>query len=92
MENLLRTTSEEYSFKFNSITPVQEQNMLYLPITIIIKTDISRLIALFDAFETLPYMTHITMISTKTPDGFLGFSEVALGMKVYVQNPFTRTQ
>lgn len=89
IEEKLRATSEEYSFKFNAITPITEQTRFYLPITVVMRSNLEMLTKFLTDIERLPYMTHINSILTKTPDGFLNTSEVTISMKVYVQNPFS---
>jgi hypothetical protein len=89
LEVLIKQTSDEYTFRFNSLTPIIEGDKLFLLLTITMKTDLAKLVTFFSDLERLPYMTHVTGIVTKTPNGFKGVSEVSMGMKVYVQNPFT---
>lgn len=89
IEENLKGVTNEYTFRFSSPSPVREQDKLYLPLTITVKTDMAGLTRLLEEFENLPYMTHITSVTTRSPDGFSGGSEVTLLMKVYVQNPFT---
>jgi hypothetical protein len=89
LEGLIRPYSESYAVRFNSLTPLTEQERLFLLLTITVHTDLTRLIGLLEELETLPYMTHITSMNVKTPDGFSGISEVSITLKVYVQNPFT---
>lgn len=92
IEEKLRAQTDEYSFKFNSVTPVSEQTRLYLPISIVMRTNLDRLQAFLSELEALPYLTHINTVSTKTPEGFTASSEITITMKVYVQNPFTITE
>lgn len=89
LEKQLRTVSDTYTLKFNSQLPVKEKEKLYLPLTIIMRTDLSRLSRFFEELEKMPYMTQLVSISAKTPDGFTKTGEVSLVLKVYVQNPFT---
>jgi hypothetical protein len=89
LENLIRQSSEEYTFKFNSLTPIVEGDKLFLLMTVTMRTDLPKLLLFFFSLEKLPYMTHCTGVIAKTPNGFIGKSEVSIGMKVYVQNPFT---
>lgn len=89
LEQLIRANADQYSVKFNSVTPLSEEDKLLLPLTITMKTDLSRLLRFFEELEQFPYMTHINSVLTKAPDGFGGGSEVILGLKVYVQKPFT---
>lgn len=91
LETLLAGTTTDYALKFNAITPIKEQDKLFLPLTITMKIDYTKLDSFLTSLETLPYMTHVTQMSGKTPDGFLGSSEVSISLKVYVQNPFTNS-
>jgi predicted PurR-regulated permease PerM len=89
LEGLIRPYSDSYAVRFNSLTPLAEQERLFLILTITMHTDLARLYDLLEQLETLPYMTHITSMNVKTPDGFSGIAEVNVTLKVYVQNPFT---
>lgn len=88
LETLLRNSSEEYSIKFNSLTPVVEQDKLFLLLTLTLKTDLIRLDNFLGALEKAPFMTHVTGIVGKMPDSFNGTGELTVGLKVYVNNPF----
>jgi len=88
-ESLIRPYTDEYNVRFVSLTPLVEQEKLYLLLTVIMKTDFIRFTNFLDALEKFPYMTHITSMSTKTPEGFTGKSEYAFGLKIYVKNPFS---
>lgn len=89
MEQVVSTQSDDYSLKFNSLTPIAEQDKLYLLVTLTMKTDMERLLILFDKLEDLPYMTHVTAVDAKPPTGFVGKGEVSIQLKLYVQNPFS---
>ena len=89
LEGEIRQTADEYTFKFSSITPISENTVLFLPLSITMKTDLTRLTLLLEKLENLAYITHVTSINTKAPEGLNGISEVNLQLKVYVQNPFT---
>ncbi len=89
LENQIRSSADEYTFKFSSVTPLSENTELYLPLIITMKTDLARLLQFFDKLEHIPYMTHITSVMSKAPDGIINLSEVTTILKVYVQNPFT---
>lgn len=88
LEELIRSVTDEYSFKFTSVTPIKENDRLFLPMTISMKTDLNRLLTFFAALEKFPYMSHVNLIVSKSPDGFTTSSEIQLNIKVYVQNPF----
>ncbi|MBI4065308.1 hypothetical protein HY409_02980 [Candidatus Gottesmanbacteria bacterium] len=89
LEENVRDISESYSVKFSSLTPLVEQEKLYLLLIITMKTDLPRLEKFLTSLERLPFMTHIISINGKTPDSFTGNQELSIGIKVYVQNPFT---
>ncbi len=89
LERLIRQYADEYSLRFNSVTPLIEQERLFLPLTITMKTDMPRLLHFFEKLETFNYMTHVTAVSSKFPDSLSQAGEVIVGVKVYVQNPFT---
>lgn len=91
LEVELRAVTPEYTFKFNSVTPIKEQDRLFLPLTITIKANLTELTSIFEKLENLSYMMHITNITAKTPDGISSRGEVTLVVKVYVQNPFSTT-
>jgi hypothetical protein len=92
LESLIKQTSGEYTFRFNSLTPIAEGDKLFLLMTVTMKTDQAKFMQFLSALEQLPYMTHITGMMSKTPNGLTGVSEVSIGMKVYVQNPFSTNQ
>ena len=89
LESHIRAHADEYSLKFSSVIPLTEQDRLFLPLTLTMKTDLGRLLSFLATVENLPYMTHVSSLVTKTPEGFSGVSEVTVSLKVYVQNPFT---
>ncbi len=89
LEERVRDVSDSYSVKFSSLTPLVEQEKLYLLLVVTMKTDLPRLEKFLASLETLPYMTHIVSINGKTPDGYISNQEISIGIKVYVQNPFT---
>ncbi|HCM38168.1 MAG: hypothetical protein UV61_C0005G0055 [Candidatus Gottesmanbacteria bacterium GW2011_GWB1_43_11] len=89
LETQIRNTADEYTIKFNSITPLTEQDKLFLPLTITLETDLTRLIKFLDALEHLSYMTHVSRISAKVPDGYTTKGEYNIGVKIYVQKPFS---
>ncbi len=89
LESLFQQTTTQYNLKFTSLTPLKEGEFLYLPLSITLMADTQQLLNLLQQLEKLPYMTHITSISAKVPSGFGGVSEISLGVKVYVKNPFS---
>lgn len=88
-EKLIQNNSDDKNLKFNTITPVKEQDKLYIPLTLTIKTDALRLVNFLGSLEKLNYMIHINSVLAKTPDGFSGNGEYIITLKLYVQNPFT---
>jgi len=91
LEGLIREYTDVYTVKFNSLTPLVEQEKLFLIMTVTMNTDLSRFVQFLEGLEAYPYMTHITSVTVKTPDGFSGVSEISITLKIYVQNPFTPT-
>jgi hypothetical protein len=89
LESLIKNTTDEYSFKFSSLTPVADQDKLFLLLSITMKTDMEHFQSFLDNLEKFPYMIHVTGISEKTPIGFNEKGEINLGLKLYVQNPFS---
>lgn len=89
LEEQLRGLTDEYSFKFNSVTPVPEGQRLYIPLTINMKTDLARFGSFLDYLEKTKFMTHVTLIQSRVADGFSATGTVSISLKVYVQNPFT---
>lgn len=92
LEDLIRIFADEYTVKFTSLTPLVEQEKLFLLLSLSMKTDNLRLTQFLVSLEQLPYMTHVTSIQAKTPEGFTGQGEVTLGLKLYVKNPFVATK
>lgn len=88
LEDLTRAFADEYTVKFVSLTPLVEEDKLYLLLTVTMKTDAARFIQFLASLEQLPYMTHVTSIQVQTPEGYTGKEEVTLGLKLYVKNPF----
>ena len=89
LEKELREVTQEHTFRFSSVTPLKEQDKLFLPLTITLKSSLADLARLFEKFEDFPYMMHVTQINAKSPEGFTGKSEVTIMVKLYVQNPFS---
>jgi hypothetical protein len=90
LEAVIKNSSNSYSpIKFNSLTPIAEGDKQFLLMTISMTADLAKLSTFLTSVEALPYMTHITGITVKTPGGFIGSGEILIGMKVYVQNPFS---
>lgn len=77
------------SVKFNSLTPVVGKDTSYLLLTVSMKTDIVGLVAFLATLETLPYLTQVTAVGAKVPDGINKPSETSVSLKVYVQQPFS---
>lgn len=88
-EELLQKNTDSYSLKFNAVTPLKESEKLFLPLTFVMRTDLPRFISFLNSIEKLSYMTHINSLFAKSPDGISKTSEITVGLKVYVQNPFT---
>jgi Tfp pilus assembly protein PilO len=89
IEDAIRSNSDEYALRFTAVTPLKEDDKLYLPVAISAKTDVARLIQFLTKLEKLPYMTHVTSLGGITTDTFNSPSEIQIVFKVYVQNPFT---
>lgn len=89
LETAIQASAETYSVKFTSLTPLAEEERLYLLVTLTMRTDEPRFFTFLSTLETLPYMTHITSIANKYPDGPNGLGEYTVGLKIYVQKPFT---
>jgi hypothetical protein len=87
LENELKSNVDEYQLKFSS-NPITEGDKLFLLFSISVKADLAKLSSFLLSLEKLPYMTHITAITAKSPGGITNKSEYIIGMKVYVQNPF----
>lgn len=88
LETVLKQYTSDYSFKFNSLIPIPENDKSFLLLTINMKTDFDKLMQLMAAFERMPYMTHIVAINSRAPQGYDGMSDIQLGIKLYVQNTF----
>ncbi len=88
LEGMMRRSSDEYSIRFNSLTPIPEQDKLYLLLTLTMKTDLKRFDEFLGQLEVSPFITHVTGMVGKMPDSFEGTGEITLGLKVYVNNPF----
>lgn len=89
LERRIRSHTSEYSLRLTSPTPLTEGDMLYLLMTVVVRLDFASLKALLSDFEAMPYMTHITGISSKGTEGFAGLSETTVNLKVYVKKPFS---
>jgi hypothetical protein len=89
LEDLIKLHTNEYVFRFSSLTPLAEQEKLYLVINLNVKTDFVRLLSLLEGIEQLPYMTHVISISSKNSQGFSGEGEATIVLKVYVKKPFS---
>lgn len=89
IEEAIRSNSDEYALRFTAVTPLKEDDKLYLPVSITAKTDVARLIQFLGLLEKLPYMTHVTSLGGIATDTFTSPSEIQIVFKVYVQNPFT---
>jgi hypothetical protein len=90
LEGVIKNSSSSYSpIKFNSLTPIIEGDKQYLLMTISMTADLPKLVEFLQTVERMPYMTHVTGITVKTTNGYIGKGEILIGMKVYVQNPFS---
>lgn len=89
LENVLSGLLSGYTVKFNSIQPIPEAEKLYLLMTINGKGAGDKLDELLLNLEKLPYMTHVVSLQGKTVNGLTGVGDIAMSLKVYVQNPFT---
>jgi len=89
LETYIKESSDEYAFKFNSLVPIVEQDKNFLLMTITMKTNYEKFSKFLGNMERMPYMTHITGISTKVPNQSDGISEIRFGLKIYVSKPFS---
>jgi len=89
LESASQRISPSATVKFNSLTPIKYQDTSYLLLTVSLKTDLEGITTFLHAIELLSYMTHVTSIIVNTPDGFTKTADVAIGLKLYVQNPFS---
>lgn len=89
LENISQRIYPSATVKFNSLVPLKERDASYLLLTVSLKTDLDGMNAFLDAIESLPYITHVTSIHANTPDGFTKPADIATGLKVYVQDPFS---
>lgn len=89
LEGKIRNSADEYTFKFNTVTPIKDGDRLFLPLTLTMKTDLPRLEVFFGELEKLQYMTHITGLLTKAPDGLGGKIDTTISLIIYVQEPFS---
>ncbi len=89
LEGIIRDSAVEYNFKFSSLTPIVERDRQFLLMTVTMMTDGLGLTSFLSELEQLPYMTHVTSVSARTPEGFADTSEATIVLKIYVQNPFT---
>lgn len=78
-----------YSVKFSSQSPLDEQGKMYIPLVVSFHSDNEGLLNFLMRLEQLPYITHVTSIFTKIPEDNSNSNEVQLGIKVYVQKTFS---
>lgn len=88
IEGLQKSLSIPTAFEFSSIVPTQDINNSYVSFIIKTNTTTLKTISFLRSFEKLPYLTKITSINIKTPQGIGGPVELAISGRVYVQNPF----
>ena len=96
MTNFLKMLEKEatpyvynYSVKFSTQTPLDEQGKMYVPLVVSFHTDNEGLQNFLARLEQLPYITHVTTIFTKIPQDNSNMNEVQMGIKVYVQKAFS---
>ncbi len=87
-ESVLKATSDEYKITI-SPSATSESDRQFLKISIMLKSDVVRLTNFMKAFEREPYLTHISLISAQSPEGFSSKGEYTVQLKLYVQNTFT---
>ncbi|OGG08912.1 hypothetical protein A2154_02925 [Candidatus Gottesmanbacteria bacterium RBG_16_43_7] len=89
LESYIREETTQYSFKFTSLTPIPEQDKLYLLLTLTMSADIGQVLSFLEKLETMPYMTHVLSVIFNSPTGMTAAGDVRIALKLYVQNPFT---
>lgn len=96
MTNFLKILEKEstpyvydYSVKFSSQSPLDEQGKMYIPLVVSFHADNEGLQNFLLRLEQLPYITHVTTLFTKIPEDNRTFNEVQVGIKVYVQKAFS---
>jgi hypothetical protein len=88
IENLQKKLGIPSTFEFSSIVPTQDINNSYVSFIIKTNTTTLKAISFLRNFEKLPYLTNITSVNIKSPQGVGGPIELAISGRIYVQNPF----
>lgn len=88
IENLQKQLGISTAFEFSSIVPTNTATNSYVSFIIKTNTTTLKTISFLRSFEKLPYLTQITSIDLKTPQGIGGPVELAISGRIYVQNPF----
>lgn len=88
IENLQISLGIPSAFEFSSIVPTKDVNNSYVSFIIRTNTTTLKTISFLRSFEKLSYLTKITSVNIKTPQGIGGPVELAISGRVYVQNPF----
>jgi hypothetical protein len=88
-EGILKSNSDSYTFKLNSLNPIPESDRLVLLFSVGLKTDTKRFFTLLKEVTQLPYITRITTAGAKIPEGQNKSGEYFFGVKIYVKNPFS---
>jgi Tfp pilus assembly protein PilO len=88
IDNLGSLVGMKVNFNFASVDPTKENNQLSVPFTLKSNTTIIKAIQFLRYFEKLPYLSSITSLSIKSPQGIGGTIELSIIGRLYVQDPF----
>jgi Tfp pilus assembly protein PilN len=90
LEKLTRESGENGVVKFASLSPLPENDKLFLLFTIYLHTDTTRFEGFLTQLEELPYLTRVLSYTIQWSDQKKQLIDATVKLKVYVKNPFTK--
>lgn len=89
VEALITNVGATGSLSFSALVPGVLSDQLQIPFNITMEATPTQLADFLRRFEKFPYLIQISSISIKTPNGVQATTNISLGGRVYVQDPFT---
>lgn len=90
LEKLTREYSEDGVVRFASLSPLPENDKLFLLFTLSLHTDTQRFSDFLIQLENLPYLTRVLSYTLNWSDQKKQLVDATVQLKVYVKNPFTK--
>lgn len=90
IEMLVQAYDRGGTVRFSALQPVMHDNQLSIPLTINLRSDLTRLADFSLRLEKIPYFVRTNMIELRTPQGHRGEVITTIHGRLYVSDPFDK--